>query len=83
MTRAEVHRLLDELPDERLEGMGHLLKLVKAGKLDPDQAWFWTDEWQAGEREVDEELKAGNAVRFDSDDAFIAHLKSIPPAERS
>lgn len=23
------------------------------------QAWFWTPEWQAGEREADEDLKAG------------------------
>ncbi|MGI8648551.1 MAG: hypothetical protein DLM55_06725 [Acidimicrobiales bacterium] len=22
--------------------------------IDPDQAWYWTPEWQAGEREVDE-----------------------------
>ncbi|MHB8860002.1 MAG: AbrB/MazE/SpoVT family DNA-binding domain-containing protein [Thermoleophilia bacterium] len=27
--------------------------------VDRTQAWFWTPEWQAGEREADEDLKAG------------------------
>jgi hypothetical protein len=28
-------------------------------EIDPEQAWFWTDEWQAGEREADEDLREG------------------------
>jgi hypothetical protein len=28
-------------------------------RIDPEQLWFWTPEWQAGEREVDRELQAG------------------------
>lgn len=31
-----------------------------------DQAWFWTPEWQAGERAVDQELKDGDSVVFAS-----------------
>ncbi len=27
--------------------------------IDRSQAWFWSPEWQAGEREADEDLKAG------------------------
>jgi AbrB family looped-hinge helix DNA binding protein len=27
--------------------------------IDADQAWFWTPEWQAGEREVEEDIRAG------------------------
>jgi hypothetical protein len=41
---------------------------------DPDQAWFWTDEWQAGEREVDAELAAGQVEEFDTIDDFLADL---------
>lgn len=33
-----------------------------------DQAWFWTPEWQQGEREADEDLAAGRLVRFESVD---------------
>jgi hypothetical protein len=28
-------------------------------RLNPDQGWFWTEEWQAGERECDRELASG------------------------
>ena len=27
--------------------------------IDADQAWFWSREWQEGEREADEDIKAG------------------------
>jgi AbrB family looped-hinge helix DNA binding protein len=30
--------------------------------INADQAWFWTPEWQAGEREVDEDIKAGRLI---------------------
>jgi AbrB family looped-hinge helix DNA binding protein len=30
--------------------------------IDADQAWFWAPEWQKGEREVDEELRAGRVA---------------------
>ncbi|MGH8605762.1 MAG: hypothetical protein ACREXR_24115, partial [Gammaproteobacteria bacterium] len=30
--------------------------VAKVHAIDPDQAWFWTPEWQAKEREVDEEM---------------------------
>jgi hypothetical protein len=42
---------------------------------DPDQAWFWTPEWQAGERQADEDLRTGNFDDFDTMDDFIALLK--------
>jgi len=34
--------------------------LIKPQKIVPDsQAWFWTEEWQADEREADEDIKGG------------------------
>lgn len=41
-----------------------------------DQAWFWTEEWQAGEREVDEEFAAGNYTVHNSGEELIASLTS-------
>ena len=42
---------------------GHVVPLWRNGRpvaaltpIDPDQAWFWTPEWQGGEREADEEI---------------------------
>ena len=43
---------------------------------DPDQAWFWTPEWQAGERQADEDLRTGNYEDFDTMDDLIASLKT-------
>lgn len=50
----------------------------------PDQEWFWTPEWQAGEREADAEIAAGGGQTFYSTEEFLAHLDSIPlPTEES
>jgi len=44
--------------------------------IDASQAWFWTPEWQAGEREADEDIAAGRVERFESDEEFLAALRS-------
>lgn len=41
-----------------------------------DQAWFWTPEWQAKEREADADLAAGRVKTFKSAAEAIAWLKS-------
>lgn len=44
-------------------------------KLIPaDQQWFWTDEWQAGEREAQAEIEAGKVKHFDSMQEFLTDL---------
>ncbi len=42
-----------------------------------DQAWFFTREWQAGEREADEQIARGEGMFFENHEAFVANLKSI------
>ncbi|MBA1337116.1 MAG: hypothetical protein HPY66_3552 [Firmicutes bacterium] len=39
-----------------------------------DQAWFWTEKWQAEERIVDEQIKNGQVKSFDNIDALIEDL---------
>jgi len=41
-----------------------------------DQAWFWTPEWQAGEREADEQIARGEIETFDNVDDFLAALEA-------
>ncbi len=41
-----------------------------------DQAYFWTDEWQAAERKVDEEIAAGQYQDFETLDEFLDDLMS-------
>ncbi len=43
-------------------------------EIDPDQAWFWTKEWQEGECEVDEYLAQGDYEEFDDVDTFFDTL---------
>lgn len=46
-----------------------------ANGFDRNQAWFWTDEWQAAEQEVDAHIRAGEIESFDSMDEFLATLE--------
>jgi hypothetical protein len=41
---------------------------------DPDQAYFWTEHWQAGERETDEDIARGRVETFDTMNDLIADL---------
>jgi len=41
-----------------------------------DQAWFWTKDWQAAEKEVDEQIKNGKVKSFDNVDDAIRFLDS-------
>lgn len=43
---------------------GNLVTLRPKMLVDEDQAWFWTPEWQAGEREVTEAVKKGETRTF-------------------
>lgn len=74
MTRADLHQLVDHLPDEAVDGAAILLGEISDGRIDPEQAWFWTREWQGREREADRDLAAGRATRFESDEQFLAAL---------
>jgi len=49
-------------------------------EVNPDQAWFWTEEWQRGERQADRDIAAGKAHRFETDEEFFTYLEQIPYA---
>lgn len=42
------------------------LKMIPA-----DQAWFWTESWQRGERQASEEIAAGRVETFEDEKAFL------------
>jgi antitoxin PrlF len=46
-----------------------------------DQAWFFTPEWLAGEREADEEMAAGRGTVHESADGMFAHLDALGAAD--
>ena len=40
-------------------------------EIDPAQLWFWTEEWQEGERRAEEDLTHGNYEDFNNLDDFF------------
>jgi hypothetical protein len=43
-------------------------------EIDPEQAWFWTREWQALEREAEADISAGRYTVVDDIDAYFSSL---------
>jgi hypothetical protein len=46
-----------------------------------DQAWFFTPEWLAGEREADEEIAARRGSIHESAEDMFVHLDSLGSAD--
>lgn len=42
--------------------------------IDPEQAWFWTCEWQQRVREADDDFAAGRVTSYESNEQFLAAL---------
>jgi bifunctional DNA-binding transcriptional regulator/antitoxin component of YhaV-PrlF toxin-antitoxin module len=51
--------------------------LLKPAKLiDPSQSYFWTKEWQEGEREAEEDIRKGRVKKFKSVKDLMDDLRS-------
>ena len=50
--------------------------LVRPVAAKPGQEWFWSPEWPAAERAVEEDLATGRFETFDTIDDFILSLES-------
>ncbi len=74
MTKAELHELVDRLPEGAVDVAAIMLGEISAGRIDPEQAWYWTREWQAKEREADDDRTAGRVSRYQSDEDFLTAL---------
>lgn len=72
--RKAAHLEEGDLLDAELTPDGILLRPQKL--IDATQAWFWTPEWQAGEREADADRSAGRVETFASGEEFVAALRS-------
>ncbi len=63
-----------DLLDAELTPDGILLRPQKL--IDATQAWFWTPQWQAGEREADGDRGAGAIQTFESGEEFVTALSN-------
>src|SRR5207244_4526522 len=67
--RAAAHLEEGDLLEAEITEEGILLRPQKV--VDATQAWFWTPEWQAGEREADADLAGGREETFESGEACV------------
>lgn len=77
---ASVRRLMELEPGGEVEleltFSGLTLRPLHEGR-DPEQWWFWTDAWQKGEREADQDIREGRVTRYESTEAFLASLEAL------
>ncbi|MDO8689835.1 MAG: AbrB/MazE/SpoVT family DNA-binding domain-containing protein [Dehalococcoidia bacterium] len=59
----------------RLDEEGHIV-LTPKKLVDASQAYFWTEDWQGGERKADEDIRAGRVRRFKSTAEAVRYLES-------
>jgi AbrB family looped-hinge helix DNA binding protein len=50
--------------------------LTPTALIPRDQAWFWTEDWQARETEADAQMANAEGVVYRSDSEFLASLDS-------
>ncbi len=56
--------------------IGKSLVLTPQKVLDQDQAYFWSEEWQAAERAAQQDIDAGRVETFANVDDLIRDLNS-------
>jgi antitoxin PrlF len=49
--------------------------LRKKSLVDASHAYFWTDQWQRGERDAQDDIRRGRVKRFRSAKALVADLQ--------
>ena len=60
----------------RVEETADGVMLKPAKLVDPEQAYFWTKEWQSGEREAEADIRKGRVKAFKNLKELIKDLKT-------
>jgi AbrB family looped-hinge helix DNA binding protein len=50
------------------------VRLIPKVAIDRSQAYFWTKRWQEGEREADEDIRAGRVKEFKTMEEAVEYL---------
>lgn len=70
--RKKARLKVGDLVDFEVTDDGILIKPQET--IDRSQAWFWSGEWQAEEKKVQEDIKKGNVKRFGDVDKLFKEL---------
>ena len=74
MTKAELHDMIDQLPEDAVDGVSLLLKCVAMHQIDCAQAWVWADEWQGKLSASLADLEEGRVQQHGSGGEFLEAL---------
>lgn len=73
-----IREILDLDEDDQLEVVIEDGKIIMQPvvTIAKDQAWFWSPEWQKGEREAEQDIMNNRVSTFDNAEDAIAFLRS-------
>ncbi len=74
--RRKMARIRDNLAAAEGLTLDEILLAAQYNLIDPEQGYWWSEEWQVGEREVEQERETGQVAAFESVDALLADLHS-------
>jgi AbrB family looped-hinge helix DNA binding protein len=72
--RTKINMQPGDFVEVKLDDEGHIV-LTPKKLVDASQAYFWTEEWQRGERKADEDIEAGRVKRFKSAADAVKYLE--------
>lgn len=75
-TREKIARIKKDLLSAKGLTAEEARVAAKIGLVDPEQAWWWLESWQKGEREAEKDLKAGRIKEFKNVEDLIKDLRS-------
>lgn len=80
--KEKISRIQTDLANSRGLDDNEVKLAAKLGLIDPDQAWWWGEEWQKGKREVEKEIAQNETSGpFKSVHGLIEHLNKSDISE--
>ena len=65
------------MPDEPSADNSAVRVASSAPESEPDQSYYWTEEWQAGERAADAEIEAGGLQQLNNAEELYAYFRAL------
>lgn len=72
--KAKIERIQGDLLKAKGLTREEVRVAAKAGLIDPDQSYWWTEEWQGGERAAERDVRAGRVKTFSSVEELVSNL---------
>ncbi len=73
--RQKIDRIRRDLASARGLNAEEADLAARVGLIDKDQRWWWTEEWQKGEREAENDIRRGRTKAFANTEALLKDLR--------